>query len=42
MKCQSLFSGKNKETITSLSSAEFAHKMGDIISSVFCIMIKFE
>ena len=25
MKCQSLFSGKNKKNIISLSSAEFAH-----------------
>ena len=27
MKCQSLFSGKNKKNIINLSSAEFAHNM---------------
>ena len=27
MKCRSLFSGKNKKTVSKLSSAEFAQKM---------------
>ena len=27
IKCQILFSGKNKKNITNLSSAEFAHKV---------------
>ena len=30
MKCQILFSGKNKKTITSLSSAEFANRVVEV------------
>ena len=30
MKCQSLFSGKNKKNIISLSSAELAHGVGKV------------
>ena len=35
MKCQSLFSGKNKENIINLSSAELAQKVAEIIFSLF-------
>ena len=43
MKCQNLFSGKNKKNITNLSSVEFSHSgisyvypfKGDILLQVF-------
>ena len=38
MQCQSLFSGKNKKTIFSLSSAEFANM---VIKASLCIYIIF-
>ena len=34
MKCQTLFSGKNKKNIISLSSAEFAERVVKIKTSV--------
>ena len=34
MKCQNLFSGKNKKNIIELSFAEFAHSMISIKSTV--------
>ena len=33
MKCQILFSGKNKKNIISLSSAEFAHSIATVKTS---------
>ena len=35
MKCQILFSGKNKKNIISLSSAEFAHSMVSVKGDTF-------
>ena len=37
MKCQILFSGKNKKTVINLSSAELARRMIKVKYPVFCL-----